>query len=291
MTPPPPRPSRKICRKVDYLKLNDGLEEPVFESPKAKRAKPYSPPLREGPSTTRQAAWKCRTECENDDVSMKLPDLVLNPTAFNGGTKTGKESDKQNQSTESQPQQNEDSMVNKVQEPIEPQETLNQALIKKSDPPACEINEPGTDTYSTPTQAQSQIESIGHDTCTTTDEEDAIEALLSLGDLPDNYSQHDELAENADLMPVGNTNPVTDVNPVPIKLSAKDVSQAIEDLLDETRFKPPSPPPQNDNTINDNTIAGADLPSMNSENIRVSRDKPTSTASTFCKVYSVRLHT
>ena len=63
-TPPPlppspaPHPSRRNWRNIDYLQLNDGLEEPAVISPKTKKKKPYSPPPRGGPSTSRQAANK-----------------------------------------------------------------------------------------------------------------------------------------------------------------------------------------------------------------------------------------
>ena len=34
--PPPPRPARRSHHKIDYLRLNDGLEEPEENSPKSK---------------------------------------------------------------------------------------------------------------------------------------------------------------------------------------------------------------------------------------------------------------
>ena len=34
--PPPSRPARRSHRKIDYLRLNDGLEEPEANSPKSK---------------------------------------------------------------------------------------------------------------------------------------------------------------------------------------------------------------------------------------------------------------
>ena len=90
VTPPPPRPTRRNRKSVDYFKLNDGLDEPVVESPKQKRTKPYSPPPRAGPSATRQAAHK-RKSCQDVTKEMKLPDLVTNACtsdALNGGTLT-----------------------------------------------------------------------------------------------------------------------------------------------------------------------------------------------------------
>ena len=44
--PPPlePRPPRRNHRRIDYLQLNDGLEEPELTPVKSKRHKPNSPP-------------------------------------------------------------------------------------------------------------------------------------------------------------------------------------------------------------------------------------------------------
>ena len=41
--PPTPRPSRRSRRNIDYLQLNNGLEEPTVTSPKSKKMKPYHP--------------------------------------------------------------------------------------------------------------------------------------------------------------------------------------------------------------------------------------------------------
>ena len=47
------RPVRKNRRKIDYCKLNDGLEEPASNLPSPKRAKRSPLPSRSGPSYTR----------------------------------------------------------------------------------------------------------------------------------------------------------------------------------------------------------------------------------------------
>ena len=88
MTPAPLRPTRRSRKSIDYFKLNDGLDESVVESPKQKKCKPYSPPPRSGPSTTRQAARKRKSSYDITE-EMKLPDLVSNTCksdALNGGT-------------------------------------------------------------------------------------------------------------------------------------------------------------------------------------------------------------
>ena len=65
--------------------------------------------------------------------------------------------------------------------------------------------------------AQKNFEPPGHDTCTTTDEEDAVEALLSLGLIPDTITTTEVQNDNDELMPIGRTSTVVDANPVEIK--------------------------------------------------------------------------
>ena len=88
---------------------------------------------------------------------------------------------------------------------------------------------------------QPSVATIGHDTCTTTDEEDAIEALLALGELPDTINTADVQNENEQLMPIGNFNAGVDINPVEIKLGTDDVAKAIAEIPADHRFKPSVP--------------------------------------------------
>ena len=67
----------------------------------------------------------------------------------------------------------------------------------RNTPLSAVVNNMPTQTITKPSK-----ELVGHDTCTTTDEQDAIEALLALGDLPDNDTHQDELTENENLMPI-----------------------------------------------------------------------------------------
>ena len=78
---------------------------------------------------------------------------------------------------------------------------------------------------------------VGHDTATTTDEEEAAEALLTLGNAPinDDFVQEED---NATLMPIGKANTTVDINPVPVRLSANDVNIAIQNIPDENKLKP-----------------------------------------------------
>ena len=72
---------------------------------------------------------------------------------------------------------------------------------------------------------------VGHDTATTTDEEEAAEALLTLGNAPinDDFVQEED---NATLMPIGKASTTVDINPVPVRLSANDVNIAIQNIPD-----------------------------------------------------------
>ena len=84
--PPTPQPSRRSRQNIDYLQLNDGLEEPAVTSSKNRKRKPYLPPPRAGPSASRQAASRNKRNkldleqlMENTpDEGNKLPDLVVN---------------------------------------------------------------------------------------------------------------------------------------------------------------------------------------------------------------------
>ena len=78
---------------------------------------------------------------------------------------------------------------------------------------------------------------VGHDTATTTDEEEAAEALLTLGNVPNNDDFVQE-EDNATLMPIGKASTTVDINPVPVRLSANDVNIAIQNMPDENKLKP-----------------------------------------------------
>ena len=66
------------------------------------------------------------------------------------------------------------------------------------------------------------------DVATTEDEEEAAEALLRLGE----DMNLEPINDNSTLMPIGGSgiNIATDAVPVPIKLSEKDVQEAVRDL-------------------------------------------------------------
>ena len=166
-----------------------------MESPKQKKHKPYSPLPRAGLSTTRQAACK-RKSSQDITKEMKLPDLVSNTC----------KSDALNGTTINDP-------------PRKSSHTKTLAVEQTSNDPTVSSKILASDITSEPvkTTVQPSVEPIGHDTCTTTDEEDAIEALLALGELPDSSNTVDMQNDNKQLMPIGNFNTGMDINPVEIK--------------------------------------------------------------------------
>ena len=71
-----------------------------------------------------------------------------------------------------------------------------------------------TATHNTVIETEAATENIPQDPQTTEDEDDAVDALLSLGsDLSQNISADDPLNENALLMPIGAPT-IQDINPV-----------------------------------------------------------------------------
>ena len=78
---------------------------------------------------------------------------------------------------------------------------------------------------------------VGHDTATTTDKEEATEALLALSNLLDMDDEGNGSDDNANLMPIDWPSSSIDVNPVKVKLGADDINQAIEQLLMESRLE------------------------------------------------------
>ena len=69
----------RVTRKwqVDYLKLNDGLEDTPYElsSPKSKKKKKNNVPSRSGPTTSRQRAQKAITSSQAQEPAC-APDVI-----------------------------------------------------------------------------------------------------------------------------------------------------------------------------------------------------------------------
>ena len=187
------------------------MEEPDTTPDKPKRQKTNSPPSRQGPSARRQAANKNKRDNQGKPAHLhpqleidKLPDLVVNSnklSEFTGVTST--------------PDINTDQHSKSLVTP----EKINIG-IDESVSNSVPLSLP-----------------VGHDTATTTDEEEAAEALLTLGNalINDDFVQEED---NATLMPIGKASTTVDINPVPVRLSANDVNIAIQNIPDENKLKP-----------------------------------------------------
>ena len=137
---------------------------------------------------------------------------------------------------------------------------------------------------------------IGHDTAMTTDEEEATEAILALGNVP-NYDEFDQEEDNAMLMPIGKASKTVDINPVPLKLSAEDVNTAIQNIPEENKLKPTATVPTDtatnppDETVsatpNDKNTTDPVMPATNPSSPK--SDPATSTHKGKLKVKNYRL--
>ena len=112
----------------------------------------------------------------------------------------------------------------------EPPTSLETAQANDDKLPDLVLNHPsadGTDNITTNSQPQNTTLT---DAATTEDEEDAGEALLRLGD------DLGPIDDNSTLMPIGGSGEgiAKDAVPVPIKLSEKDVQEAVRDLNNNT---------------------------------------------------------
>ena len=270
--PPTPRPSQRSKQNIDYLQLNDGLEELAVTSPKSRKRKTYSPPPRAGPSASRQAA--SRSKCNKLDLEQlmentpddgnKLPDLVVNRESsetFNAITNDqaitvsdfvlNQELSETlnaitNDQTTTSPNveatgQSDSELKGVTETPLAKQKTSvtpgkveslmdTIAPVTLGSMELAQDNTNDTNESNTPTP-------VGHDTATT-DEEEAVEALLALSNLPDMDDEGNDSDDNATLMPIdGPSSRSIDVNPVKVKLSTDDISRAIEQLPSESRLQ------------------------------------------------------
>ena len=187
------RTSSRTRTAVDYLSLNDGLEDDDLSSPRRKKKLTYRPGS--GPSATRQAASKHTNSPEaktTDKHQTKASLSAVPPTPAVPSTSQGA----QDQTTKP---------LTGVQLDID--EQLPDLVL-----------------------ASNKLEASEATGAVSTEEErDAAETLLSLGEARDNTLDDDD--ENTMLMPIGGPNPVVDVAPEPIKLDQVDVDKAIAELI------------------------------------------------------------
>ena len=151
---------------VDYLQLNDGLEEPSATPDKPKRLKTNPRPPRQGPSASRQAASKKKRAKPDEPAHLhlqleidKLPDLVVNVKRLSEVNILSSKSSTPTPVTKGVPAFT--GITNSSETDPHPQKT-NLVTPEKTITTAPNDN--------TPTQLP-----VGHDTATTTDEEEAAE--------------------------------------------------------------------------------------------------------------------
>ena len=187
------RTLRSGLQPVDYLSLNDGLQEdPVTNSRKRKRTT-HRP--RNAPSATRVAAQKHTVSPEEKDTdkrSLKPSSSTLSavPSTLTANNST----------------------VPDLTGVLTPLDTniLPDFVVNR------EASNPEPDTSKTA------------DPVSTEEELDAIDALLSLGDVREDTLDEDD---NAQLMPVGAPTNIVDAAPVPVKLDQLNVDTAIADIM------------------------------------------------------------
>ena len=198
----PPAVNRSLRQNrsnIDYLTLNDGLEEDELSSPRRKKKLTYRPGS--GPSATRQAVNKHTispkaktTDKEKPKAALpavpSLPAVQTLPAV--PGTSHGK-SDESNKPLTGVPATADDQLPD---------------LVLAHDEPDV-------------SQASGAV--------STEEEIDAAETLLSLGEVRDDTLDNDD--ENAVLMPIGGPNVTVDVAPEPIRLDQVNVDKVIAELI------------------------------------------------------------
>ena len=114
------------------------------------------------------------------------------------------------------------------------------ASMSTSNTPTIPVTAPLDSAQTEPDSANVETDPTRHDITldppTTEDEEDAIDALLSLGsDISQNLSVDDPLNENPLLMPIGGST-TQDVNPVEVKLDQVMVDNTIASIVEQEQL-------------------------------------------------------
>ena len=242
------RPVRENRRKIDYCKLNDGIEDRVARSPSPKRRRKSPLPARSGPSSTRISAQNSPPPIQSpkqDNSHTKLLGAHTlrgvtadeNAVELTGGTVV---TPKSTEHPDHCDQREKD--LGSGSNGAEPTTSLETPQANDDKLPDLVLNRPsveGTDNLIVDSQPQNTTLT---DAATTEDEEDAAEALLRLGD------DLGPIDDNSTLMPIGGSGEgiAKDAVPVPIKLSDKDVQEAVRDLNND------NVPDENNNTARGN---------------------------------------
>ena len=256
-------------QQVDYLKLNDGLDDTPYElsSLKSKKKKKNYVPSRSGPTPSRQRAQKavtsspaqepaCAPEVINSsDQTVTEITAVTSTTMLSGAEtlQTTLPSDElsgvhpSTMVTNATPVSID--MVSGVQSTLAgvqiPQDGSH---LLTTDDKLSDLVRTNIDNKEEYSAVLDSVPPVGEKTPdhifdgTTTEEEfDAVDALLSVS-TPRDITTDNVLDENSSLMPVGGPTLYEDVNPVPIHLDQVMVDGAIaeiveqEDILDSTQL-------------------------------------------------------
>ena len=178
---------------MDYLSLNDGLDkEPVTNSKKRKQTT-HRP--RNAPSASRVAAQKNTVSPEAKDTDKRSLKPSSSTLSAIPSTSTAN-----------------NSIVPSLTGIPTPLDTNNLPDLVVNH----EASNPEPDTSNTA------------DPVSTEEEMDAIDALLSLGDVREDTLDDDD---NTQLMPVGAPSNIIDAAPVPIRLDQLNVDTAIADIM------------------------------------------------------------
>ena len=206
------RPVRESRKKIDYLKLNDGLDTlDKQDLPSPKRVKRSPLPARKGPSKDRMAAQSPvndANEIENTTLTGETTGKLTGATELSGGTV---------------PPKNQNDVLS---------ETLPDLVVNRS----TSIESAGL-----PPNADPTAHDISLDPGTTESEDDAIDALLSLGRENEVIANVDSMDENEQLMPIGGANLPVDAAPVQVRLDQVSVDREIASLQNELTLPSPAP--------------------------------------------------
>ena len=230
------RSRRRSRRDIDYLTLNDGLEEDSVESPKRRKKASY-PPNRRGPSVGRVAAQQV-TSPENSPEAIAttsmsalkgIPSGSPNSVAKSSGSSCvlplpGIQGMPKSTQETSQPAQESSQEApialltkNDLSMPDNPQQDkLPDLVTVKTGKDAGTAVTLAVDTITENPKSDHPMETFNVYPLSTEDELDAVDALLSLSGIRDKSA--DPTMENELLMPIGGANLPLDVAPVPIEL-------------------------------------------------------------------------
>ena len=274
------RPVRENRRKIDYCKLNDGLEERVASSPSSKRRRKSPLPARSGPSNTRISAQSSpppKPSPKKDNGSTKLlgAHTLIGATTGDGALELVGGTDVTPKSTDHQgdpAHQNTTTESGSGSYGTDSSTPLVGPLSNDDELPDLVLNHPSwekTDIAALDSHIQNTTLT---DAATTEDEEDAAEALLRLGD----DMNLGPIDDNSTLMPIGGTGEgvAKDAVPVPIEFSEKDVQEAVRNMGTNTIAD------DNNNTVNEENVSNPVRSPLNNLDVPENNNSPVKTPPT-----------